>query len=205
MSGQQGDSGFGSIQTSRLILRRFRPGDAATFYDYRSDPDVSRYQGWKPRSVEEVEAFIEKVSVLHPNTPGTWFQVAVCRRDSGELIGDCGMRFPADDDTQAEIGFTIAPAHQGRGYATEAVTAVLEYLFGVLKKHRVYGSVDPRNTRSIALLTRIGMREEAHFVKSIVMNGEWADDVIYAILDEEWPLHNVMRGARLETEYAPQR
>ncbi|NPV69255.1 MAG: GNAT family N-acetyltransferase [Firmicutes bacterium] len=58
------------------------------------------------------------------------------RKDFGTLIGDCGIRFPAGDDSQVEIGFTIAPAHQGHGYATEAVRAVLRYLFTTLRKHR---------------------------------------------------------------------
>lgn len=183
---QQVGYGFDGIQTPRLVLRRFIREDAAPFFAYRSDPEVTRYQRWKPRNVGEMEAFIEEMSRLRPNTPGTWYQIAVCRLDSSELIGDCGMRFPADDDGQVEIGYTIAPAHQGCGYATEAVTAVLDYLFGTLRKHRVYASVLPRNARSVALLERIGMRKEAHFVESVLIDGEWVDDAVYAILETEW-------------------
>ncbi len=180
------DERFAFIETARLIIRRFAASDDAPFFAYRSDPRVSRYKGWKPESIGEVEEFIDRMSRLHPNMPGTWFQLAVCRKDSGELIGDCGLRFPDGDDSQVEIGYTVAPAHQGHGYATESVTAVLDYLFGSLGKRRAYGSVEPANTRSIALLERIGMRRQAHFRDSVPPDGEWGDDVIYAILDEEW-------------------
>ena len=80
----------------------------------------------------------------------------------------------------------MAPEFQNRGYATEAVRALLEYLFDTLGKHRVFGSVDPRNRSSIRLLQRVGMREEAHFVKSLWFKDEWVDDVIFAILASEW-------------------
>lgn len=63
----------------------------------------------------------------------------------------------------------------------------VDYIFGTLGKHRVYGSVDPRNTASMALLERVGLRKEAHHRQSLWFKGEWADDVIYATLADEWP------------------
>ena len=101
------------------------------------------------------------------------------------LIGDIGIHF-LEDDAQAEIGYTISPDYQGQGYGTEAVSAVISYLFTGLRKHRIIASVDPRNTRSVKLLDRLGMRREAHFVKSIVIDGKWCDDCVYAVLREEW-------------------
>ena len=85
-----------------------------------------------------------------------------------------------------EIGFTVAPDAQGKGVGTDAVTGLLDYLFGPLGKHRAFASADPRNERSLRLLQRLGLRQEAHFVKSICFKGEWADDVVFAILASEW-------------------
>jgi GNAT superfamily N-acetyltransferase len=65
----------------------------------------------------------------HPDTPGEWFQFAVALRATGQLIGDCAAMPRADDPGQCEIGFTIAPRYQGRGYATEAVRLLVGYLF----------------------------------------------------------------------------
>nr|WP_257286661.1 GNAT family protein [Halanaerobium congolense] len=84
------------------------------------------------------------------------------------------------------MGYSLSLKYQGKGLATEAVTAVLNYLFFDLNKHRVTASVDPDNLKSINLLERLGMRKEAHFKKSVFINGKWKDDIIYAVLKEEW-------------------
>ncbi len=62
----------------------------------------------------------------------------------------------------------------------------LGYLFGPTGQHRVFGSVDPRNTASVRLLESVGMRREAHFRESLWHKGEWVDDVIFAMLQTEW-------------------
>jgi RimJ/RimL family protein N-acetyltransferase len=103
---------------------------------------------------------------------------------TGELIGDLGVHLLAGG--QVEIGFTIAPVHQRQGFGTLAVRALLDDLFTVRKKHRVFASVDPRNIPSIAVLSRIGMRQEAHFRQSLLWRGEWVDDVVFALLRSEW-------------------
>ena len=117
--------------------------------------------------------------------PGTWFQLGVRLRESAALVGDLGVHF-FEDGRQVEVGFTLAPDSQGRGLGTEAVVGLLDYLFRHLHKHRVSASVDPRNERSLRLLRRVGMRQEAHFLQSLHFKGEWADDTVFAILASEW-------------------
>jgi len=174
------------IITRRLRLSRLAPSDVMAIYEYRSDPEVCRYQSFEPGSIEDAAAFTARLQGYPFDTPGTWFQFAIRQAGSAEVIGDVGVHFPDDSPRQAEIGFTLAPAYQGRGYATEAVSALIEHLLGSCKKHRVFASVDPRNIRSVALLERLGMRQEAHFRESLWFKGEWVDDVIYAILRSEW-------------------
>jgi RimJ/RimL family protein N-acetyltransferase len=174
------------IITERLELRPLALHDADALFAYRSNPIVAKYQDWKPESIEQTREFINTLSGVEADTPGTWFQLGLVHRASGELIGDCGLRFLKDDSRQSEIGITLAPAHQRQGYALEAVRAVLEYLFTGLGKHRVFASMDPRNTAVIELFKRVGMRQEAHMVESLWLNGEWVDDVIFAILEREW-------------------
>ena len=174
------------LVTSRLVLRPLRLSDSAEVFAYRSDPEVARFQMWDPRDVKEVHSFIEDLRDLRPNTPDTWYQLAITLRESGLLIGDCGLHFPLKEPSQVEVGITLAPAHQRQGYATEALERVMEYLFVSLGKHRIYARVDPRNEASMALLERVGMRKEAHLRESVWNKGEWADDLIYAILEREW-------------------
>jgi len=174
------------LETQRLYLRGLKAEDAPTLYCYRSNPEVSRYQGWLPGSESEALNFIEAQSDIEPGAPGTWFQLAVCLRDH-TMIGDLGLHFLADQEKQAEFGISLDPAYQGSGYADEALRAAMPYLFEQCGMHRVFCSIDPRNTASVAMADRLGMRQEGHFVKSIWFRGEWADDVIYALLDDEWP------------------
>jgi RimJ/RimL family protein N-acetyltransferase len=174
------------IKTSRLLLRHLQLEDTEAVLSYRMDPEVARYQSWEPQSIEEVSAFIRTQQAVKINTPGTWFQLAITRVDNGQVIGDLGLHFPEGDERQSEIGFTLAPAYQGQGYASEAVRAVLTYLFETLKKHRVFASADPRNLSSIKLMQRVGMRQEGHLVESLWFKGAWADDVLFAILEKEW-------------------
>ena len=174
------------IVTPRLILTRLGDDDGESLFGYRSDPGVARYQTWVPQSSDDARRFIEELRLVSFDTPGTWFQLGIRLSDSSLLVGDVGVHFPADLPRQAEIGFTVAPSHQGRGLGAEAVTGLLGYLFGPLQKHRVYASVDPRNKRSLALLRCVGMRQEAHFRESLWFKGEWADDVVFAILESEW-------------------
>ncbi|HEV8451519.1 MAG TPA: GNAT family N-acetyltransferase [Gaiellales bacterium] len=120
------DAGFTVIETPRLVLRRFDAADLDAFVAYRADAGVAQFQSWEAGySRAQGEQFIDWVTSVHPDTPGEWYQFAIERRAAPGLIGDCAARF---DPAGVEIGFTLAPAHQRRGYATEAVAALLGYI-----------------------------------------------------------------------------
>lgn len=173
------------ISTDRLLLSPLCAADSTALFAYRSRPEVCRYQNWEPRSLDDAVEFIAGLASAEFDTPGTWFQFGIRLRDSGQLIGDLGVHF-SEDGLQAEIGFTLSPASQGRGLGTEAVIGVLDYLFQRMGKHRVSASVDPRNQPSLRLVQRVGMRQEAHFRESLLFKGEWTDDLVFAVLDSEW-------------------
>jgi RimJ/RimL family protein N-acetyltransferase len=182
------DTGFTALTAERVVLRRFRPADLDAFVAYRSDPDVARYQGWTaPYPRERAHRMLVGLAGDHPDTPGEWFQFAVALPGTDELIGDCGAHVPLAEPRQAEIGFTFAPAHQGRGYATEAVRRLLDYLLVERGKHRVVATCDARNARSSALLRRVGMRREGLLRQGVWAKGEWTDEELYAVLADEWP------------------
>jgi RimJ/RimL family protein N-acetyltransferase len=176
----------GDIVTERLVLRALRAEDAQTMFAYRSDPEIMRYQGWDPESLDDVRAFIADNALCDAFAPGSWRQFAIALRPDGAMIGDCGVHVPDDKPEQAEFGITLATAYQRRGYASEALRALLGLVFDTLEKHRAFASVDPRNAPSIALFERAGFRKEAHHVESLWLMGEWVDDVILAILAREW-------------------
>ncbi len=174
------------IETERLLISPLKVSDAQSIFEARTNPEVNAFLPWKPKNVEEVEAHIRKASLIAPNTPESWYLLGTRLKESGELVGDVGIHFMGPQNQQAEIGYMILEAYQGKGYATESIVGVLHFLFYSYKKHRVTAAVDPKNKRSVELLKRIGMRQEAHHIKSFQMDGEWLDDVIFAILREEW-------------------
>jgi RimJ/RimL family protein N-acetyltransferase len=177
---------FTDILTQRLLLRDLVEDDAQHIFEYRSHPEVARFQSWGTASQDEVALFVRGLSTQEPGTPGSWYQIGMVLRSSGELVGDCGFQVLKVEPRQAELGIALAPEHQSQGYATEGLRALLDYLFLTLGKHRVFGSVDPRNVRSVRLMERVGMRKEAHLVQSLWFKGEWVDDVIFAMLASEW-------------------
>jgi aminoglycoside 6'-N-acetyltransferase len=172
------------LSTPRLTLRHFRPSEAAALAAYRSDPDVARYQSWDaPVSVDEARLLITGYAAADPRLPG-WFQYAVVHE--GVLIGDVGVNLH-DNRMQAEIGFTLAPAYQGHGYAIEAVGRVLQHLFTGQGVHRVSAECDARNVRSARVLERVGFQREGLRRHNTWAKGEWTDDLLFGLLSDEWP------------------
>ena len=174
------------ILTQRLRLSQLVASDAPAMFDYRSDPEVCRYQSFEPGALADVEAFIGGMQSHAFDTAGTWYQVAIRLQEPDLLVGDIGAHFTAADPRQVEIGFTVAPRYQGQGFGTEAVSGLLGFLLLDCKKHRVFASVDPRNEPSLRLLRQVGMRKEAHFRQSLWFKGEWVDDLMFGILESEW-------------------
>jgi RimJ/RimL family protein N-acetyltransferase len=177
---------FTAILTERLTLRDLEASDAQRIFEYRSRPEVSRFQFWGTQSRDEIQGYIRGLAAIEPGTPGSWYQIGIALQSSGELIGDCGFHVLQAEPRQAEIGIALAPEYQSRGYATEGLRALLDYVLVRLGKHRAFGSVDPRNVRSIQLMQRVGMRQEGHFIKSLWFKGEWVDDMIFAMVANDW-------------------
>jgi RimJ/RimL family protein N-acetyltransferase len=178
-------AGFTRLETEQLILRRFDDRDLAPFLAYRNDPEVARYQAWESCTEREASAMIEELKSLQPGTPGEWFQFAIELKETGALIGDCALKVE-QDGRQAEIGYTLSREHQGKGYASEAVSRLLDYAFGDLELHRVVAITDQENEPSFALLERLGMRREGCFVQNAWFKGRWASEYLYAVLEDEW-------------------
>lgn len=175
------------LHTERLILRPFDLSDAETFSTYRSDPEVARYQGWDaPYSLIQAQEFIQSMRDVHPGAPGEWLQLAIQLKSSGQVIGDCAFAGLKDVPHQAEIGFSLARAYQGHGYATEAVRRLLAYLFTTFAFHRIRAICDEENLSSARVLERVGMRREGHLIDNVWFKGRWSSEYWYAILRSEW-------------------
>jgi RimJ/RimL family protein N-acetyltransferase len=169
------DASFEPIATPRLRLRRSRPADAETISAYRSDPDVHRYQGWERTDPDGVRGEIEEMAGRYPGAPGGWMQLSVEDRETGQLVGDVGLS-PADDEPGViKIGYTMSPSFQGRGYATEAVAALIAYAFDTLGADVVRAYASAENLPSIRVAEKVGMQLVERFER------RYDDRVFYVV------------------------
>jgi len=175
------------IETARLTLRPFAPGDLDDLYAYQSRPEVARYLRWDARDRAQArQALAEQSEETSLRAEGDWLAFAVVWREAGKVVGEAGLRLVSWENRQGEIGFVFNPGYHGRGLATEAAESLLTLGFGTIGWHRIIGSCDARNHPSARLMERLGMRREAHLVHSQMLKGEWIDELVYAILDHEW-------------------
>ncbi|MFZ6013552.1 MAG: GNAT family N-acetyltransferase [Bacteroidota bacterium] len=150
------------IETQRLLLQRLRYEDAEEiFYSYASKPDATRYMSWPThRSVDDTRAFLRYA--LASWNDGTDFSFSIRLKQSHQFIGCFGVMH---DNGKIQFGYVISPTHWNSGYATEAcqkMMAVLKTFPGV---YRVGTFVDSDNIRSIKVLLKSGLIEEARLSK----------------------------------------
>jgi RimJ/RimL family protein N-acetyltransferase len=175
------------IELRRVRLRPLGERDVAALVAYRSDPDVCRWVPFAPMGVDVVrERLASQWTRLELAGEGDVVEVGVELMATGELVGDVMLRWSSEVHRRAEVGYVLNPEHQGNGYATEAVHGLLHVAFDDLGLHRVTASICAPNTASVAVATRLGLREESHFVEGEWFKGAWVDELEFAILDREW-------------------
>lgn len=173
--------------TERLVLRRFGPEDLSALVAYRRQPEVARYQSWSPSwSMTDAEALLRADQTVAVGTRGRWTQIALQQREAGTICGDVALHFLADQPDTVELGVTLDPRAQGQGLASEALRAVIDWLFTAHGTHRVLAQADARNAPVRRLFERLGLRQEAELRDADWFKGEWTTLCIYAQLDHEW-------------------
>lgn len=177
------------LETPRLRLRRFAPTDLPAMVAYRRDPLVARWQSWTTDwSMADAEHFLHDDEGSTVGEPGTWVQIAVTHRASGALLGDVAVHTVSDQPDTYEVGVTFDRTHQGKGFATEALGALVDHLFADLGAHRVWAQADGRNEAVHHLLGRLGFRHEGTAVEADWFGDEWTTVRTYAQLAREWTL-----------------
>ncbi len=175
------------LRTERLILRPYTLDDLDDLYAFQSRADVARYLYWAPRDRDEVREALElKIRNTVIGDEGEMLVLAAELPETGRVIGEVVLIWTSREHRQGEVGYVFHPDHHGHGYATEATEVVVRLGFEGLGVHRLIGRLDGRNTASARVLERLGMRKEAHFVQNEFVKGEWADEAVYAMLEDEW-------------------
>ncbi len=177
------------LETSRLLLREFEENDWERVLAYQSDPLYLQYYHWTERSEEDVKSFVQMFLDFQQERPRTKFQLAVTLKSNDLLIGNCGIRINNPALREANIGFEFDALFWGRGYATEAAQAILQFGFQELASHRIWANTLAVNKGSANVLAKLGMRKEAQEMEKDYIKGAWYDSLTYAILDWEWRPH----------------
>ncbi len=142
--------------TTRLDHRALTADDAESFYALNSHPDVMRYTGEPPiQSLEQAQQAIADYPDFKTIGYGRW---GCFYKPTGELIGFCGLKYLPELD-EVDIGFRYLPAYWGRGLATEAALACIDFGFDTLRLERIIGLVLEQNVASIRVLEKIGMQQ----------------------------------------------
>ncbi|RKY56932.1 MAG: N-acetyltransferase [Candidatus Neomarinimicrobiota bacterium] len=144
------------LVTDRLILRPLVLQDAIDFFEYRSDLNANRFQGWIPEKLQDAKDFIQYRVNPSLNVPDTWTQLAIIHKYSRKIIGDIGIYFLPDKQNEVKLGYTLSSKYQGKGYATEALSTLINYLKYDLGKNRFIALIAPENIPSIRLVKRLG-------------------------------------------------
>ena len=161
-----------------IVLRRLAPTDLQAFQAYRQDAELGRYQGWVATPDADAREFLGYMNRAELLQPGIWCQIGIAEAGTLELIGDIGLILAADG-SQAEVGFTLGRPSQGRGLATAAVREAIALVFEQTSAGKVVASADERNSASVRLLERVGMRRvEARAARS---RGEAYTELVYAL------------------------
>ena len=166
----------------RVQLRPLREADLAAFLVYRSDPEVARLQGWEPMSYEEAAQILAESESVHCFVPGMWTQIAIADLVTDHLIGDLGV-YLSPDRTMAELGITVTPSAQRKGYATEAIRGLLRLLFATTPISHVVACTDVRNAPCIAALRRAGM--EIGETRHVEYKGESCSEHVFSVRRSE--------------------
>lgn len=174
-----------TLHTARLRLRPLAPSDAEAIFALRSDARVQRYGSHPPWTQREAaHAYIERD--IEAMAAGTGAQFGIERRDGGTVVGTCSLHELNPSCRRAEVGYVLLPSQWGRGYASEAVAALLDWGFGPLELNRVEADIDPRNTPSARVLERLGFTREGHLRERWIVAGEVSDSWLYGLLAREW-------------------
>jgi RimJ/RimL family protein N-acetyltransferase len=191
------------IITERLTLRPFERSDAGLVARYHTLPSVQRYLMRPTKYAEDVATAVEVMrGQVGLQRPGDTLTLAMQRKGDKAVVGHVSLRWSDATAGQGELMFAIDPAHAGNGLLTEALTAMLSLAFGHYRIHRILVRCDGRNHHSAKLMQKLGMRLEAHYREHALFQGEWDEELHFAILDREWQASSKVRPLPLPERVA---
>lgn len=173
------------LETPRLRLRALIDGDIPALFEIYKDPEAMRYWSHPAMTdIGEAEALLKDIA--SHEAPETLFEWGISRREDELVIGTCTLHRIEKQHRRAELGYILRRDVWGRGFAHEALTALVNHAFGAMGLHRLEADIDPRNAASIRSVERLRFRQEGRLRERYFLAGEIQDSLIYGLLAAEW-------------------
>lgn len=173
------------IKTERLKLREFVLDDWPAVLAYQQDQRYLEFYPFVTRTESDAKEFVQWFLDEQPESPRRRFQLAVTLEETGELIGDAGIRRKPENDWEADIGYEIAPEHWRNGYATETAAALINHGFDQMELHRISSWCIAENVASARVLEKLGLREEGRLRENEFFKNRWWDTLVFGMLRDE--------------------
>lgn len=173
------------ISTPRLTLRPLVQADAHALLSIFSDADVVRHLSHREWP-DLAHAHREIATIIEENRSGVALKLGVVLRETGELAGSVKLYNFLPSCRRCEIGYVLGAPYWGQGYIGEAVQAVIDHAFINLDLNRIEADIDPANTASSKILTRLGFEHEGLLRERWCVEGEVSDTAFYGLLRRDW-------------------
>ena len=177
------------LETARLLLRRVSEQDREVEIAQQQDPQVMRYIR-QPNTPEQAhETFNQMIAPWQADDEqNPWATINVEIQSSGQSVGSVAFRFESLDFAIVEIGYRFLPQSQGKGYATEAVKALVQWLIKDIGVHKVVAKCDPENVASYKIMEKLSMQREGFLRQHYKIGDQYSDELVYGILATEYDL-----------------
>jgi ribosomal-protein-alanine N-acetyltransferase len=172
------------LRTARLTLRDFTPNDLHAVHAYASDPDVTRFMFYGPRTIASTQAYLEQMLTSQRQQPRLIWELGAVVTAQDRLVGACDLTLDAPHE--ADLGFIFSQEVWGMGYATEAARALVRVGFEQLGLIRIVSTCDVANGASARVLEKAGLHREAILEHHKYAKGQWWTSFLYAVRREHW-------------------
>ncbi len=178
--------GTKTLETARLIFRRFSPKDAEDmYYNWAADPEVTKFLTWPCHSSPEAtRALLEGWERQYEN--GSYFHWAIESKAIRQPIGSIAAMKLDEETNSAEIGYCLSRKYWGQGIMPEALIAVMHYLFEEVGLNRISSYHDVNNPKSGRVMEKAGLKYEGTLRQAAKNNQGICDIVLRAALRNEW-------------------
>ncbi len=181
---------FPVLRTKRLVLREVTSKDAQWYFRHFNIWEIvdgQEYPGPKDLKTARRELKLYFTDNFANDTGIRW---GITLKGSDELIGSAGLYKWIKKTSQVETGYDLDPKYWDQGIMTEAMTAIVQYAFQVMKVNRIEALVSPRNKGSLELVRRLGFRKEGTLREHDFYDGKFTDDFLFSLLKRDWRLRH---------------